>query len=171
MIVWRVSRLVSAVFTVLFGFALLFLPAVALAQGARPTAFVVGATVAADLSNFGVMEIQASPSGKGIIIFTVQADTAAAYHATVDSATTITSAPVVLTQTARFGTSTGTSLARTGLSNAALPSDGSWIMRTLAGSIYSIQAPLFVPPGRIFTVRRNAINQVLNLTIGYYEVE
>jgi hypothetical protein len=169
--VWRISRWVSALFSVLFGLGLLALPVVALAQGARPTAFLVGANVAADLTNIGLIEIQAAPTGKGIIIFTVQADVAAAYTATVDSASLITSAPVVLTQAARFGTSLGTSIVRTGLTTIPSPIDGGWILRTLAGAIYSVPAPLFVPPGRIFTIRRVGTNAAMNITIGYYEVE
>lgn len=150
-------------------------PAAAFAQATRPSGAVANVQVAAVAAQTSIAEIEASASGKGIVLIYITYDAPNAYGLTIDSASLITASSATITPTFVFGT-TGvlTSTLREGRNAAGLvPVEGAFLLQSI-GYVDQpdslSQLPIYVPPGKFVTMRRTTVNTALNVTIGWVEL-
>ncbi len=136
-----------------------------------PPGAVVGVITSGAVANLSGMEIQVG--GAGIYLMLLNTDNAStggtSYIVTVDSASVLTTITETVTPTMTFGTGTISSVIRGGRTASAALGSGPWHTQIKNTTLESM--PIFIPPGRFLTIRRNAQNTTASVAVGFVELQ
>jgi hypothetical protein len=156
--------------------AALLLLASGAAYAAPPRGAIVTFFIDPGLTEVGLGEIQAAPTGKGVYINFVESDVSGGVTACfLDATTRIQQNPAAVTATFAYGSTALTSVLRVGeQTDAALTASaltGAMRLSNGAATRRVFKQPIYVPPGSFFTCSRQADDLEMTVVIGFTEVQ